>query len=208
MYPLPIVILSRIMFLYFSIFLPWLLELSVAAASVFNGLTPAQALDRVKALDSVSALTAEDVESMVRNQCWQAAMDAVRRGHLEDVDFSAPVRKAVREVKAQADELVRSLDPNYFKPQRVSPAFQWAQNDTSIFINMKLTRRWNAPGALEVAEPNVTFKNDGMWFTGVGEHSGKKFSYELYVDFFDYVDPALSRWSVASVGWNFLRNFI
>ena len=32
---------------------------------------------------------------------------------------------------------------------KVAPAFQWAQNDTCIFLNVKFTVRWNAPGALE-----------------------------------------------------------
>ncbi|KAF4723736.1 hypothetical protein FOZ62_013835, partial [Perkinsus olseni] len=87
-------------------------------------------------------VTPEEMEKWMNNQWWDAALAAIKLDHEQQPTsgkrtdyFGPPVRKAAREIKARADELVRSLDQNYFKPQRVAPAFQWAQNDTAVFIN-------------------------------------------------------------------------
>lgn len=61
------------------------------------------------------------------------------------------LRHAVLAVQKEAEELGKVLvDPghlarkNYY--QGVVPAFLWAQNVSHIFITMKMSARWNAPG--------------------------------------------------------------
>lgn len=151
-------------------------------------------------LENLKALDPLVVEKVVLRQWWDLARDIVSRSHTQQVDLSFPIRRAVRTLKEEADELLRTLNPKYGLAQQVSPAFQWAQNDTSIFLTIKYTVRWNAPGALEVTEPAVTMVDNIFNFTGLGKHSNNKYRYTLSLTLFDNINPQVSSWNAASVG--------
>lgn len=140
------------------------------------------------------------MEKIVMRQWWALARDVVAKSHTQSVDLSFAVRKAVRQLKDEADELLRTLNPKYGQAQQVSPAFQWAQNDTCIFLTVKYTVRWNAPGALEATDIVVDMSGASFNFTGMGKHSNNKYKYVLSLPLFDYISEQHSSWSAASVG--------
>ena len=84
-------------------------------------------------MDDLKTLDSRVVEKMVTKQWWGLAREIVAKSHTQRVDLSFAVRKAVRVLKDEADELLRTLNPKYGVASQVSPAFQWAQNDTSVF---------------------------------------------------------------------------
>ena len=149
---------------------------------------------------TVASLKSADVEAIVNRQWFDAAGELVKKSHEEGVDISAPIRNGVANIRSKLDNLVKLLDPEYVRPQVVNPAFQWAQSDTTIFILLKYSRRFNAPGAVEVENLNCTFTPSSMYFSAIGEHSGKRFEYQLNLDFFDMIDPDNSKWTPGSVG--------
>merc|ERR1719247_2125374 len=151
-------------------------------------------------LEDLKQLDQAVIEKIVFNQWWEVAQDILARSHTQHVDMSTTVRKAVRALKENADELLRTLNPKYGQAQQVSPAFQWAQNDTCIFLTVKFTVRWNAPGALEVTEPHVHMEANKFNFTGLGKHSNNKYKYQLSLKLFDNLSPVDSTWNTASVG--------
>lgn len=63
------------------------------------------------------------------------------------IDLTAPVRRSVAEVKQQAEELLRWLDPNYAHPAPTLMAFQWAQNASAVTVAARFAHKWEAPGA-------------------------------------------------------------
>ncbi|CAE7853618.1 unnamed protein product [Symbiodinium necroappetens] len=149
---------------------------------------------------AIKSLETEVIELVVMRQWWSLARELVAKSHEQKVDLSFSVRKAVRSLKDEADELLLTLDPKYGQVQQVSPSFQWAQNDTAIFLSVKYTVRWNAPGALEVTDPSVNMTGNVFNFSGLGKHSNNKYKYFLSVNLFDNIDAQLSSWSAASVG--------
>mmetsp|Transcript_23009 Transcript_23009/g.72852 ORF Transcript_23009/g.72852 Transcript_23009/m.72852 type:complete len:643 (+) Transcript_23009:44-1972(+) len=151
-------------------------------------------------MESLKSLESQVVEKIVMRQWWGLARDVVAKSHKQQVDLSFAVRKAVRALKDEADELLRTLNPKYGQAQQVSPAFQWAQNDTCVFLTIKYTVRWNAPGALEVTDPAVNMSENMFNFTGLGKHSNNKYRYALSLSLFDLILSASSSWSAASVG--------
>ncbi|EEQ97240.1 hypothetical protein Pmar_PMAR024679 [Perkinsus marinus ATCC 50983] len=62
-----------------------------------------------------------------------------------EIDFK--IRQIASNLHHQADNLVRLLDRDYALGHyaRVTPAVQWAQNSTHVFINIKYSHRWNSP---------------------------------------------------------------
>jgi hypothetical protein len=151
-------------------------------------------------MGELKQLPSQVVEKVVLRQWWVLARSIVAKSHEQQVDLSFAVRKSVRALKDEADELLRTLNPKYGQAQQVSPAFQWAQNDTCVFLTVKFTVRWNAPGALEVKEPAVQMEANTFNFTGLGQHSNNKYKYILSLSLFDNILPATSSWSLASVG--------
>jgi len=151
-------------------------------------------------LENLKSLEKEAVEKVVLRQWWGLAREIVARSHDQQVDLSFSVRKAIKSLKDEADELLRTLNPKYGVAQQVNPAFQWAQNDTCVFLTIKYTVRWNAPGALEVTEPSVNISDNMFNFSGLGKHSNNKYKYVLNLDLFDRLSVTQSTWSMASVG--------
>merc|ERR1711959_832484 len=74
------------------------------------------------------------------------------------------------------------------------------QNDTCVFLTVKYTVRWNAPGALEATDIVVDMGGANFNFTGLGKHSNNKYRYTLGLNLFDNIVESASTWSAASVG--------
>mmetsp|Transcript_10195 Transcript_10195/g.30256 ORF Transcript_10195/g.30256 Transcript_10195/m.30256 type:complete len:638 (+) Transcript_10195:83-1996(+) len=178
---------------------------SPASLKLIEALDAATAEDDARSilaphLDSLKTVDSQVVEKVVMRQWWGLARDIVAGSHSQQVDFSFAVRKSIKSLKDEADELLRTLNPKYGLAQQVSPAFQWAQNDTCIFLTIKYTVRWNAPGALEVTDPSVNMSYNMFNFTALGKHSNLKYKYSLGLKLFDLIVNTTSTWSAASVG--------
>lgn len=78
--------------------------------------------------------------------------------------------------------------------------YRWAQNDSTIQIQIKYSVKWDAPGAVNVKDPSVNITDGSFSFSANGEHSGMQYTYLLALDFFDAIDPTACSWSSASVG--------
>lgn len=156
------------------------------------------------AVDVVSLAVQEDVEQLVHRGWHDAVRALVARGQTTSNEVAqkvaAQVRRAVYAERNRLDDLVRALDKNYHKAVDVSPAMQWAQNTTHVFIAMKFAQRWNAPGALEVENETVTFTGCCFNFTAFGEHSFIRRKYHLSFELFRPTTPAASSWFLASAG--------
>ncbi|CAD7928541.1 unnamed protein product [Amoebophrya sp. A25] len=151
-------------------------------------------------MGTLSKLDPSDIEYIVQNHFWDLATEIVTESHKQKVDLSFAVRKAVQGVRNKADELIRYLNPKYHEKQKVTPVYRWAQNSTHVFVTIKYSVKWDAPGAVNVKDPQVVFDDNVFRFTASGEHSGNKYEYSLDLDCFDAIDEAGSTWSAASVG--------
>ena len=109
------------------------------------------------------------------------------------------ILKQLQKLRTEIDTLHKTLSSR--APVIHTPcAFQWAQNATHVLLHVKFTRRWNAPGALQVANLNVAFTPQGLSLTGEGEHSGNRYLYSLSLNLFSEISPDTARHNFASVG--------
>lgn len=82
----------------------------------------------------------------------------------------------------------------------VYPAFEWAQSLDQVFINIKYSHRWDAPGCVEVKKENIeTFENLVM-FSAYCIQGDTPIKFVLNLDLFDQIDEKESKFSSSSVG--------
>uniref|UniRef100_A0A0G4F358 CS domain-containing protein n=1 Tax=Chromera velia CCMP2878 TaxID=1169474 RepID=A0A0G4F358_9ALVE len=141
-----------------------------------------------------------ELENAITRGWFDLAGQIIRRAHAQSRDVSSSVRAAVQTVKNKADELIRLLNKDAETIQVMSPAFQWAQSADSIFLNIKFSFRWSAPGALSVENEVIEANGSSFYFAGIGTHSHVKKKYELKLDLFSEVDSKVVEWSFGSVG--------
>jgi len=125
-------------------------------ASVANFSSSITEQDAIKALDSVDNMDLRKIkfdhlEKLVHKGWWLAASKVIRQSHGARLDFTAPVRRAVQEVKKEADSLLRWLDPAFAKPAPTAMAVRWAQNLTSLMLAARFSPRWDGPGGANIA---------------------------------------------------------
>jgi len=153
---------------------------------------------------SLPAVESADVEQLVHRGWHSVVREIVLLGHgageEESQRVATQVRQAVQMERNKLDDLIRILDRNYGKAAEVSPAAQWAQNSTHVFLAIKFAQRWNAPGALEVENETVSISSCCFNFTAFGEHSFIRRRYHLSFELFRAVVLEASSWSLASVG--------
>ncbi|EEA04989.1 CS domain-containing protein [Cryptosporidium muris RN66] len=145
-------------------------------------------------------VTKDDLQLSISRGWWDLAKQLVRRTHEQDIDLSSTVRASTLIIRKHLDELVRLLNKRHAEIALLSPAFQWAQSRDFIFLNIKFTYRWNAPGALKVENEVVSITNNTFYFSALGSHSQEMKRYELKLELFDEIDADKSEWTFGSVG--------
>ena len=74
-----------------------------------------------------------------------------RRG----IKFQDALNNAINNVKRKLEDIHNKFrfEENDF--QKVSPAFQWAQSMTHVYIQIKFAHRHDSPGCLEIKDQSV-----------------------------------------------------
>ena len=164
--------------------LPLLMAKPTASASLFAQASTEKEAEVLTQSIELKSLSSADFSFLIKEKRWlSAAHILLNRVQGSPLDFSAAVRSAVSGVRKELDDLIRSLDKSYGEASQVSPAFQWAQNSSHLFLQIKFAQRWNAPGALEVENSSVVVSDCCFSFSGHGEHSMIRKEYKLFLQF-------------------------
>jgi len=183
------------------------------------------ALSESEFVAKVEAMAAEDLRSLPFSEVehavhlgwWAAVRALVVKSHEIRLDLTAPVRKAVGEVKKEADVLMKWLEPSYAQPEVTRMASRWSQNFTHVVLTSRFAPKWEAPGAnLAVfstergqghVNPSrtseavkkaltVNMTNSELLAEIIAEAGNTRKRYKLEVKLFDEIAPARSDWSV------------
>eukprot|EP00971_Amphidinium_carterae_P122603 2427449-Amphidinium_carterae.1 len=176
-------------------------------------------------LMQLASMEAEDIRSVpfaqvemaVQRGWWVAARSTVVKSHDVRLDLTAPVRKAVAEVKREADTLMKWLDPSYAVPEATCMATRWTQNATHIVLTARFATKWEAPGAnlavfstekgqghvdpartAEAVKKETTVLINSSVVTAeiIAEAANTRKRYILEAKLFDEIVPGKSGWGV------------
>ena len=131
----------------------------------------------------------------MRKGFWKCAKEIILSSQLSGTDrrnvFDMESRLIMKEISGLKSAVESSLPMS-----SISPAFQWAQSPTEIFINVKFAHKIDAPATLNVEASNVTLKEAQLYLQA---SDGRK-NFVLDVEFLNDIIPNESTWTMASVG--------
>ncbi|OII75299.1 uncharacterized protein cubi_01820 [Cryptosporidium ubiquitum] len=145
-------------------------------------------------------IIADDLTTSISRGWWTLSKKLIIKTHEQGIDLSPVVRSAELSIRRELNELTRLLNKKHSEVATLSPAFQWAQSSDLVYLNIKFTYRWNAPGALKIDNEIVSIHDNVFFFSAMGSHSHEKKKYVLNLELFDEVDSDLSECSFGSVG--------
>jgi len=161
-----------------------------------------------KYVEQNSAIVAQvapaDIAALVERGWFSAARQLVTASHgSEDKKQQELIASAVRQetasLKHQCDNLLETLTVQK-EIGSVNCAFQWSQNRSHLFLNVKFSHRWSSPGCLKVKNNQISATDRFFNFSADGEHSGLKKRYRLDLHLYSSVVGKKLTWHMASVG--------
>lgn len=101
--------------------------------------------------------------------------------------------------KRKLEKFISALD-NSSNLQVVSPAYQWAQSPSTLYLDIKFSHRLDSPGCLEVSNPEVLLTDTKLSFIANCARSTQRIKLVLEVDFYSEINAEESSYSFTSVG--------
>lgn len=136
--------------------------------------------------------------SLVSSGDWAAAESLIRSGTFSDaertssiqelkefsdmvnrerVNIEATFRAANSRANSEVDKMGAASSIRV-----VAPTFQWAQNASTVFIEVKYSARWSAPAATGAKVESVIFENRAMKLRARPPNGEQSFELDLVAD--------------------------
>jgi len=142
-----------------------------------------------------SELNAKFVGFAMKRGFWKCAKELSNMANSMRIDVRSVFDMESRTIAKEIKEIKSAIEST-LPVSTISPAFQWAQSPTEIFINVKFAHKLDAPATLNVEAETVNITDTHLVLKAT---DGRKI-FNLNVEFLRKVIPAESTWSMASVG--------
>jgi hypothetical protein len=106
-------------------------------------------------------LTPEVLSVAMSRGLWKCAKDLARIANEFRVDLRGVFDLESRIISKEIGLLKSAIESG--RPMNtISPAFQWAQSPTDVFLNVKFAHKLDAPATLNVEAQNVTLEHNSL----------------------------------------------
>ena len=179
----------------------WVIATSVLVASVLAG-SCEQAMGKETEREAVSELASTyDVTdacftTFLSRNWWRAADLSLSKAY----EMGYPLHGAKASTKSLKDVLDSFTDLLESGYKVLSPAFEWAESPSTIFLSVKFSHRIDAPGCISIADPKVQMGDDYLLLTAFCKDPNFKYRAVLNLNLAGKVDTKESKFSLGSVG--------
>jgi len=172
------------------------LVVSASSCSLLKS-TQKETLEELKTKQVDSAV--DCIEPAIEKGWYQLGVALAEIAVDKEEQLPTGLREKLRTSKRNLDKLVQILD-SHGKVSLVSPAFQWAQSPSFVFLDVKFSHRLDSPGCLELKDMQVSISDKKLEFSGLCSRSNQRIKINLNMDLYSDIDPEESNYSVTSVG--------
>jgi hypothetical protein len=117
----------------------------------------------------------------------------------QEVQIDPSLKVNALALKRKLEKFITALEHSSTM-QVVSPAYQWAQSPSMIFLDVKFSHRLDSPGCLEVTNPEVQITESKLTFTANCARSTQRIRLSLEMEFYTQINAEESSYSFTSVG--------
>jgi hypothetical protein len=137
-------------------------------------------------------------ENTIKRGEWDCANLIIQSasGKQESYDFKRSFELQNRLILKELNKLKIAIDNYTPVTSSVSPAFEWAQSTTEIYLNVKFSHKIDAPATLNVETKNVSISSNELYLNA---SDGNK-NFNLVLFFYKPIVPEESKYEMSSVG--------
>ena len=140
------------------------------------------------------------VEELIKRGYIKEAEYLVDQSKLNGVDLSENVKKAANNVKEKVISIYKNFALDESDYTNIFPSYEWAQSMNYIFINIKYSHKWSAPGCVEVSKEHTTIFENLVMQTAYCFMGDNPMKFILNLDLYDHINEKESKFSSSSVG--------
>ena len=134
------------------------------------------------------------LQTAIRRGLWYCAQEIAKTTDSSDLRNLFDVESRV--IQKELTLLKQIIDAKTISQSTITPAFQWAQSGSEIFLNVKFSHKIDAPATLNVEATNVNITSSGLLLLAT---DGRK-NFKLQIAFLHEIIADQSTWSMGSVG--------
>lgn len=140
------------------------------------------------------------IESLLRTSNYKTLEKYVKLLNSNGIRFRENLSNTINSLQKKLEEIMNKYKFNENDYQIVSPAFQWAQSLSTIFIEVKFAHRHDSPGCIEINNLNIDINSNNIRLIAYCISTDIPIKFDLNLNcLFDF-DKEKSSFSSGSVG--------
>ncbi len=192
------------MFKFFFIFLFLLIsqtKSNLCEEYISNSLNESDLINKIETnFEKIKNSSLNCIESLLRTSNYKTLETYVKLLNSNGIRFRENLSNTINSLQKKLEDIMNKYKFDENDYQIVSPAFQWAQSLSTIFIEVKFAHRHDSPGCLEINNLNIEINGNNIRLIAYCISTDIPIKFDLNLNcLFDF-DKEKSSFSSGSVG--------
>ena len=140
------------------------------------------------------------IKSLLKTSHYKSLENYVKLLNKNGIKFRENLSNSINEIQNELEQIMKE---NKFQEENykiISPAFQWAQSLSHIYIDVKFSFRLDSPGCLEINNLNTEINDNKIYLTGTCILDDSPIKFELNLNCLNSFDKDLSEFKIPTQG--------
>ena len=168
---------------------------------ISNSLNESDLINKIETnFEKIKNSSLNCIESLLRTSNYKTLETYVKLLNSNGIRFRENLSNTINSLQKKLEDIMNKYKFDENDYQIVSPAFQWAQSLSTIFIEVKFAHRHDSPGCLEINNLNIDINGNNIRLIAYCISTDIPIKFDLNLNcLFDF-DKEKSSFSSGSVG--------
>ena len=168
---------------------------------ISNSLNESDLINKIETnFEKIKNSSLNCIESLLRTSNYKTLETYVKLLNSNGIRFRENLSNTINSLQKKLEDIMNKYKFDENDYQIVSPAFQWAQSLSTIFIEVKFAHRHDSPGCLEINNLNIEINGNNIRLIAYCISTDIPIKFDLNLNcLFDF-DKEKSSFSSGSVG--------
>ena len=150
--------------------------------------------------ESIKNISLNCIESLLRTSNYKTLETYVKLLNSNGIRFRENLSNIINTLQKKLEDIMNKYKFDENDYQIVSPAFQWAQSLSTIFIEVKFAHRHDSPGCIEINNLNIEINGNNVRLIAYCISTDIPIKFDLNLNCLYDFDKEKSSFSSGSVG--------